>query len=107
MIVHWYEESFECEKAVRKDAEVLLYDAENNLQNRIFNIRFNEWDHIWLEDGDWSAESDIPTEDEKLRAEIDFLTMMNESLEEENTEIKSQLEIDRADLDYCLMLLEE
>ena len=38
-----------------------------------------------------------PTESEQLRADVDFLTMENEALEE-------QAEQDRADIDYLLML---
>ena len=41
-----------------------------------------------------------PTESEQLRADVDFLTMENESLEE-------QAEQDRADIDYLLMLTDD
>ena len=37
----------------------------------------------------------------------DFLMMENEFLEEDNVELQAQIEIDRADIDYCLMLLED
>ena len=41
-----------------------------------------------------------PTEEEQLRADVDFLTMENDFLEE-------QVEQDRADIDYLLMIMEE
>lgn len=41
-----------------------------------------------------------PTTEEQLRADVDYLTMENEYLEEEN-------EQQRADIDYLLMLTEE
>ena len=41
-----------------------------------------------------------PTEAEQLRADVDFLTMENETLE-------SQAEQARADIDYLLMITEE
>lgn len=41
-----------------------------------------------------------PTEADQLRADVDYLTMENEALEE-------QAELDRADIDYLLMITEE
>lgn len=41
-----------------------------------------------------------PTEIERLRADVDFLTMENESLEEKN-------EQQQADIDFLLMMIEE
>lgn len=35
----------------------------------------------------------------QLKADVDFLTMQNEALDEDNTQ-------NRADIDYCLMMLE-
>ena len=41
-----------------------------------------------------------PTETDQLRADVDFLTMENEALEDSMAQAQ-------ADIDYCLMLLEE
>lgn len=93
MILHWYDEETECYKAVRNESEVFLYNEEFKLIKHIFNIGENEWSHIILQNGEWSDPSEIPSTEEKLYSEIDFLTMENESL--------------RADVDYLLMMIGE
>lgn len=43
---------------------------------------------------------ELPTEIEKMQADIDFLSMENEYLEQQNEQFQ-------ADIDFCLMMLEE
>ena len=100
MILHWYDETFEGDIAVKGYDYVALYDVDYNQTQRIFNIFGPEWDHISIEDGEWSDPSIIPTSEDYLRADIDFLTMENEDLSE-------QAEQARADIDYLLMLTDE
>lgn len=97
--VHWYGETFSADKAVQVDNSIILYDENNQELERIINIRMQDWDHIEV-DGRLIDPSEIPTEEERLRADLDFVTMENEYLNEVN-------EQQQADIDYCLMLLEE
>lgn len=100
MIVHWHDETFECNIAVRGYNYIVMYDENYNEIQQIVNIIGREWNDISIENGEWSDPSIIPTELERVQADVDFLTMENESLTE-------QTEIDRADIDYLLMLVEE
>ena len=104
--VTWYDPQFIGSKAVRSNDTITIYDANNHEIQKIFALGAREWQNVSI-DGEWSYPEDIPTEEEVLRADIDFLTMENEYLEAENSELKDQQEIDRADIDFCLMLLEE
>lgn len=97
--LHWYSESFIASKAVKGPDWVALYDDQYKEIQRIIHIYGNEWNHIQL-DGEWTDPIDIPSETEILRADMDFITMENEYLTEQN-------EQQQADIDYCLMLLEE
>lgn len=76
MIVHYGESSFTCEKAVKTDSEVMLYDANNHEILRISNIHGNEWNHISVEDGTWSDIGTLPSEIETLRAKVDYCLML-------------------------------
>lgn len=100
MILHWYNETFEGDIVVKGYDYVALYDEDYNEIQRIFNIYGAEWTHLSIDDGEWSDPSVIPTVEDHLRADIDFLTMENEDLEE-------QAEQARADIDYLLMLSDE
>ena len=95
----WYDTIFIAEKAVKTEDTIIFYDAEGHEINRIVNISPREWSYIEL-DGDWTDPEDIPTDKERLQADLDYLTMENEYLVEQNEQA-------RADIDYCLMLLEE
>ena len=97
--LHWYDQSFTADKAVRGIDYVVLYDGINTEVQRIINIRSTEWEHITL-DGDWTDPSEIPTTEERLQADIDYLSMENEYLEGEADQA-------RADIDYLLMITEE
>ena len=98
--LYWYDNEFTCDVAVRGEDYVVLYDNDYNETNRIINIIGQEWNHINIEGGEWSDPSIIPTVEDYLRADIDFLTMENEDLTE-------QAEQARADIDYLLMLSDE
>lgn len=95
----WHEEIFTADKAVKTTDSVVLYTADNSEIITIRNITPKEWKFIEL-DGQLTEPEDIPSYREKLQADLDYLTMENEYLEE-------QAEQYRADIDYCLMLLEE
>lgn len=98
--LHWHNNEFTADIAVKGANYVALYDNSYNETQRITNIHGKEWEHISIEGGDWTDPSEIPSKEEILRADVDYLTMENEYLEE-------QAEQYRADIDYCLMLLEE
>ena len=97
--VTWYGKTFTAEYAVKGKDYVALYDEAFAETARIDGIHGKEWEKIIL-DGEWSEQGDIPTTEEILRADVDFLTMENEALEETT-------EQQQADIDYCLMLLDE
>lgn len=90
---------YECSKAARSDDEVVMYDDENRVLNRISGIIGDEWNYISIEDGEWLDINDMPTTFDMTKSDIDYLIMANDFLLMEN-------DILRADLDYCLMLLE-
>ena len=98
--LHWYDNTYTAQYAVKGTDYVALYDEAFAETQRIINIHGKEWEHISLEGGEWSEPSDIPSQEEILRADVDFLTMENESLE-------GTVEQQQADIDYCLMLLDE
>ena len=100
MILHWYDNAYTGDIAVRGYDYVTLYDEDYNETQRIINIYGQEWEHISIEGGEWSSPEVIPTMEDHLKADIDFLTMENESLTE-------QAEQARADIDYLLMITEE
>ena len=100
MILHWNDETFECDIAVKRDDKVLLYDLDYNVIREFFNVSPSKWNQFQIEDGFWTEPSEIPTEYDYLHADIDFLQMENDALTIENEQL-------RADVDYCLMLLDE
>ena len=100
MILHWYDNAYSGAIAVRGVDYAALYDEELTEIVTIRNIYGREWQHISVEGGEWSSPEVIPTMEDHLRADIDFLTMENEDLTE-------QAEQARADIDYLLMITEE
>ena len=76
--LHWYEQTFTGDIAVRKDDSVALYDSNYNIVTEIFNIHGNEWQHISIQNGEWSDPSVIPSETDKLRADLDYCMMLLE-----------------------------
>ena len=93
--LHWYDQTFTAQYAVKGTDYVALYGLDFVQTMRIINIHGQEWDHISL-DGEWSEPSDIPSQEEILRADLDFLTMENESLEETVEQQQAEIEIGRA-----------
>ena len=98
--LHWHTETHTADIAVKGADYVALYDSNFTETFRVINIHGAEWDHISIEGGEWSDPSAIPSGEEILRADLDFLTMENEALE-------GTVEQQQADIDYCLMLLDE
>jgi hypothetical protein len=96
---HWYNEIFTAEYAVNFGSDVFLYDENYNLIRHIQNLTYRDADHVSLE-GTWTDPSEIPTETDRLQASIDYLDMQAESLEASD-------EANRADIDYCLMMLDD
>lgn len=97
--LQWHNETFTAEYAVRGFDYVALYDEDYNETKRIINIKGREWQNISLE-GEWMPEDEIPTETDRLQADVDYLTMENNSMEE-------TIEQQQADIDYLLMLSED
>lgn len=86
MIFHYAETTVECAKAGKSDHDVVLYDENGNIIWTVSNIYGSEWDYISIEDGEWEEIVPEPSDVDILQNEVNVL---------------------RADLDYCLMLLEE
>lgn len=85
VVIHGID-TFECSKAAKSDSEIVLYDAQNNEIQHISNIVGEEWNYIQIFNGEWEDLEQMPTQEELFNAKIDKM---------------------QADLDYCLMLLEE
>ena len=98
--LHWYDKTVTGDIAVLGDGYVTLYDNEYNVLIDVRNISGAEWNHISIEGGEWSSPDVIPTTEDYLRADVDFLTMENETLTTESEQA-------RADIDYLLMITEE
>ena len=97
--VQWCNKVFEYDYAVAHETSIDFYNAELELVNQIINITPDEWSHISIKSGEWSPENLIPTDIDYIYADIDFLQMENDALTIENEQL-------RADVDYCLMLLD-
>ncbi len=98
--MQWRNITYDYPYAVRKNSSITFYDEFFNYITDIIGISPEEWNYISIQEGEWTRVTEIPTEIDRLKADLDFLTMENESFAEEN-------ELLRADLDYCLMMLEE
>ena len=98
--VHWYELTFDGEYAVNNGDSIVIYDADYNEIQRITNLTYRDAAHVSIEGGEWTQAEEIPTETDRLRADIDYLDMQAESLEASD-------EANRADIDYCLMMLDD
>lgn len=107
VIINYDHMIYKGDKACKSDSDFRVFDEYGKMIDHVSNISKSEWNWISLDQGEWSDPIDIPTESDVLRADVDFLTMENEFLETENAELRAQSEVDRADIDYCLMLLEE
>ncbi len=98
--VNWYDTRFEAAYAVRKGDEIILYDEDYNVTNHIFHLTYRDEPYISIDGGTWTDISEIPTTEDRLQADIDYLNMQAEALEESG-------EANRADIDYCLMMLND
>ena len=74
--VHWYELSFDGEYAVNNGDSIVVYDADYNETQRITNLTYRDAPFISIEGGEWTAVSEIPTETDRLRADLEYALMM-------------------------------
>ena len=74
--VHWYEMTFDGAYAVNNGDSIVVYDADYNETQRITNLSYRDAPHISIEGGDWTAASEIPTETDRLRADLEYALMM-------------------------------
>ena len=68
-----YDESYECSKAVKGTDFVILYDESGNTIASFYGI--NSFDGYDINGGEWSLPE--PTPEEKLRSDIDFISIMS------------------------------
>ena len=80
MTLTWYGHEMQCDYAVKDDRTIKMYDDGYKLINEIVHISARDWPHITLTGGDWSAPEDIPTREEVLQSQIDYLMMITEDL---------------------------
>ena len=78
--VHWYEMTFDGEYAVKNGDNIVVYDADYNEVQRIQNLTYRDDDFISIEGGEWTAASEIPTETDRMKADIEYLQMCNDYL---------------------------
>jgi hypothetical protein len=98
--VNWYDFSFDGIYAVKYENEIVIYDEYYNKIQNITNLTYRDMPFVSIENGTWTDPSEIPTEMDRLQASIDYLDMQAESLEASD-------EANRADIDYCLMMLND
>ena len=78
--VHWYEMTFDGEYAVNNGDSIVVYDADYNEIQRITNLTYRDAPFISIEGGEWTAQSEIPTETDRMKADIEYLQMCNDYL---------------------------
>ena len=76
IIVTWRDQVMECAVAVKGNTYVELYNDHEYLLYRIDNISFDEWQYISISGGEWTEPSEIPTDIDKLRADVDYILML-------------------------------
>lgn len=96
MTVSWGGFTWECDIAVKGSDYVKLYTNDFQVVATIKGITKNEWVNIF-NDGTWSTPDVIPTKDEIMRADIDYINMLMEAMTADNEQA-------RADIDYLLMI---
>ena len=74
--VHWYELSFDGEYAVNNGDSIVVYDADYNETQRITNLTYRDAPFISISGGEWTQASEIPTETDRLRADLEYALMM-------------------------------
>ena len=78
--VHWYELSFDGAYAVNNDDSIVIYDSDFNETQRITNLTYRDAPFISIEGGEWTPASEIPTETDRMKADIEYLQMCNDYL---------------------------
>lgn len=76
VIVRYDNIIFHGDIAAKSDTEVVIYDENWNELHKISNISAEEWNFISIEGGEWQPMPEIPTETEKLRADVDYILML-------------------------------
>lgn len=99
-VLHWYDEKIEAPYIVNGGDKIIFYDENYNKISVIDSISYRDLPHIFISDGEFMHDSDIPSTRLVLQASIDYLDMQTESLEVSD-------EANRADIDYCLMMLDD
>ena len=97
--IRYSDYTLSCDHAAKSEHDVWAYDENNKILLHISNIWDSEWNYISIEGGDWLDPEDIPSYEDTIQANLDFLSMINESLESENEAL-------RADVDFLLMIME-
>ena len=78
--VHWYEMTFDGAYAVNNGDSIAVYDADYNETQRITNLTYRDAPFISIEGGEWTQASEIPTETDRMKADIEYLQMCNDYL---------------------------
>ena len=73
--VHWYELSFDGEYAVNNGDSIVIYDSDYNEIQRITNLTYRDAPFISIEGGEWTAQSEIPTAQDRTDANVEYLQM--------------------------------
>lgn len=73
MKVTYAGESFDCTKAVRNGNKATLYLTDGGTVEFV-GVSDAVWDQFQFEGGDWEEEE--PTEMERLRADLDYISVM-------------------------------
>ena len=73
MIVRFGEKEFVCDRAIKSEEKATLY-LSNGETVEFSGISEEGWNYFQLDGGDWDTPE--PTELERLRADIDFLSVM-------------------------------
>lgn len=80
MTLDWYGNTFECDYAAKDGSTIRMYDSTYKQTGEIIHLSERDWEHITLTGGDWSEPADIPTREEVMQSEIDYLMMITEDL---------------------------
>ena len=73
--VKWYEMTFDGEYAIKNGDSIVVYDADYNEIQRISNLTYRDDDFISIEGGEWTAQSEIPTAQDRTDANVEYLQM--------------------------------
>jgi hypothetical protein len=74
--VKWYELTFDGEYAVNNGDSIVIYDADYNETQRITNLTYRDAAHVSIEGGEWTSAEEIPSETDRLRADLEYALMM-------------------------------